>query len=88
MTKYDVIKKYIDEYDYYGLLKSGAPNDEFDIESRALYYYISTHYTIEEIAIEIAKVFEIAFGGNNKPEQFMETAQKIKNAFIENNITD
>ena len=30
MNKFDVIKKYIDEFDYYGLLVSCAPNDEFD----------------------------------------------------------
>ena len=30
MDKFRIIKKYIDEYDYYSLLKHGAPEDEFD----------------------------------------------------------
>ena len=27
--KFKIVKKYIDEYDYYGLLRDGAPDDEF-----------------------------------------------------------
>ena len=37
MNKFDVIKKYIDEFDYYGLLASCAPNDEFDSYLRELH---------------------------------------------------
>ena len=34
--KFLVIKKYIDQMDYYDLLASGAPSDEFDIESKEI----------------------------------------------------
>jgi hypothetical protein len=34
MNRFEIVKKYIDEYDYYDLLACGAPNDEFDRYSR------------------------------------------------------
>jgi len=36
MSKFEVIKKYIDEYDYYSLLASHAPKNEFDSYSRKI----------------------------------------------------
>ena len=33
MTKYSIVKKHVDEMDYYSLLLNGAPDDEFDPES-------------------------------------------------------
>ena len=29
MNRFEIVKKYNDEYDYYDLLACGAPNDEF-----------------------------------------------------------
>ena len=88
MTKHDIIKKYIYEYDYYGLLEMGCPDDEFDTENDMICKRVSTNYSVERIARIITDVFNEMFLENDKPELFMETAQKIKNAFIENNITD
>ncbi len=33
-NRFHIVKKYIDQMDYYGLLASGVPPDEFDIESK------------------------------------------------------
>lgn len=33
-NRFHIVKKYIDQMDYYGLLAGGAPFDEFDIESK------------------------------------------------------
>lgn len=33
---FEIVKKYIDEYDYYKLLYSGAPDDEFDDYSQMI----------------------------------------------------
>ncbi len=35
-NRFHIVKKYIDQMDYYALLASGAPSDEFDIESRGI----------------------------------------------------
>ena len=32
-SKFKIVKKYVDEYDYYGLLRDGAPDDEFISEA-------------------------------------------------------
>ena len=40
-NKFKIIKKYIDEYDLFSLLDSGAPDDEFDSESYEIAKLIS-----------------------------------------------
>jgi len=62
MNKYNIIKEHIDSIDYYSLLSGGAPNDEFDSESRAIAGLISTESTADDIANIITNVFEKAFG--------------------------
>lgn len=76
MNKYSIIKKYIDEFDYYALLKNGAPSNEFDSYSRELTKQIQESDTVEKIAV----VLDIAFGNEVYPEKFMEVARKIKSA--------
>ena len=75
MNKFDVIKKYIDEFDYYGLLASCAPNDEFDSYSHKFADVISENCTVEEIARIIAETMDKAFAEEINPEKFMETAR-------------
>jgi len=36
MSKYQLVKKAIDKLDVYGLLEGGAPDDEFDSESKEI----------------------------------------------------
>ncbi len=80
MNRFEIIKKYIDEYDYYGLLAHQAPKDEFDSYSRILAETISENDFVENIAAFIASHLDSAFGNEIKPEKFIETAKKIKEA--------
>lgn len=78
MSKYEIIKKHIDEYDYFGLLAGGAPDDEFDSYSKKLADAISENDTVETIAGIIAKTMDAAFGVDEDSKKFVETAKKIK----------
>lgn len=80
MDRYYIIKKYIDEFDYFSLLKNGAPDDEFDSYSRELAEQIQENDTEEKIADMIANRLDTAFGNEVHPEKFMEVAKKIKSA--------
>ena len=75
--KFKIVKKYIDEYDYYALLQEGAPDDEFISESLRISDRISEDSTIEQIAATIADVFHLAFGNEEHPEYYLTVAQKI-----------
>lgn len=76
--KFVIVKKYIDEYDYYSLLEDGAPEDEFDSEARKISDLIDTDSSIERIAEVIAMVMRSAFGNVEQTENYLETAGKIK----------
>ena len=78
MNKYNIIKEHIDSIDYYSLLSGGAPNDEFDSESRAIAGLISTESTVEDIASIIASVFEKAFGNTENAKDYLNIATKIR----------
>ena len=83
MNKFAIIKKYIDEYDYYDLLACHAPQDEFDRYSRKFAGEINENDTVEDIALLIAQTMDKAFDEEIKPEKFLETAQKIRHALYE-----
>lgn len=76
---FEIVKKYVDDIDYYKLLAGGAPDDEFDIESKKIANIISYTDSPEAIATVIADVFNKSFEDNNDSECFMETANKIYN---------
>lgn len=78
MNKYDIVKKHIDEYDYYNLLACHAPSDEFDSYSHKLAQIITENDTVEHIATLLADTLDKAFGEDVNPVRYMETAQKIK----------
>ena len=75
--KFKIVKKYVDEYDYYGLLRDGAPDDEFISEALRISDRISEDSTIEQIAAIIADVFHLAFGNEEDPDHYMPVAQKM-----------
>ncbi len=77
MEKYLIVKKYIDEMDYCSLLSSGAPDDEFDIESKRISGMISYVQTEQDIARIIAEVFNKAFERKDDAYLFMDCAKKI-----------
>lgn len=75
---FEIVKKYIDEYDYYKLLYSGAPDDEFDDYSQMIAEEIDDDCSVEDIASIIAKAFNKGFGEGVEPEQFLVIAKNIK----------
>ena len=77
MTKYLIVKKYIDEMDYFSLLSGGAPDDEFDSESQEISYKITDAHTVQDIAGVIADVFNRTFNNNVEESCFAECAGKI-----------
>lgn len=77
MEKYEIIKKYLDEYDYYGLLAGGAPRDEFVGEAHGLAEIISEQDSADEIAAKLANTLDTAFGEKLGAEKFGEIARKI-----------
>lgn len=74
---FKIVKKYIDEYDYYGLLRDGAPDDEFTSEALRMSDRISKDNSTEQIAAIIADVFHLAFGNEEDPDHYMPVAQKM-----------
>ncbi|MDR2718600.1 MAG: YugE family protein [Treponema sp.] len=77
---FEVVKKSIDKWDPYGLLKNHCPDDEFDSESKIIANKINLENSIYEIANIISKTFTNSF---NEPERFsvencLKVAEKIK----------
>ncbi len=77
MTVYEVIKKNIDKLDYMGLLKMGAPNDEYDIESHMILERINPYSTANGIAMVMCDVFSSMFGRKFDCFEFVSCARDI-----------
>lgn len=77
MNKFSVVKRHIDKMDYYGLLASDAPTDEYDSESKLISNSITDSSTIQEIASVIVGVFNRQFNDNLKSYCVMGCAEKI-----------
>ena len=86
MNKYLIIKKYIDEFDYYDLLKHGALDNEFDIYSKYFCDVINKEDSVEKIAETISNRMDRAFGNEVRPDRFIDTAKKIKDGLIALNV--
>lgn len=80
---FEIVKKYIDEYDYYKLLYNGAPDDEFDDYINMVVNEINSNSTAENIAESIARAFIKGFGEDIAAKQFIVIAQKIKSELYE-----
>ena len=79
LDRFRIIKKYIDQMDYYALLAGGAPSDEFDIESREISARIRDDHSAQDIAQIIASVFHKYFGAHDDATAFFAIAEQIKN---------
>ena len=79
--RFRLVKKYIDQMDYDGLLAGGAPSDEFDLESKQISASIRHEHSVPEIAEIIASVFNQYFGAHNDATVFMAVAEQIKHEF-------
>lgn len=77
---YEMVKTVVDALDYMGLLEMGAPDDEYDIESKAIADLIKPGMTTEEIADIMAKEMARSFAEPYRLEPFLAPAQILHNA--------
>lgn len=77
--KFHIVKKYIDQIDYQALLASGAPSDEFDMESKEISARVNRGHSAREIAEIIASVFNEYFNEHDDARMFLPVAEQIKN---------
>ena len=82
LDKFLIVKKYIDQMDYYALLASGAPSDEFDMESKEISTRIRYEHSAQDIAEIIASVFNEYFDEHDDTTVFMPVAEQIKNELL------
>lgn len=80
--KFLVIKKYIDQMDYYDLLASGAPSDEFDIESKEISSRVRYDHSVQDIAEIIASVFNEYFDEHDDATVFLVVAEQIEKELL------
>jgi len=81
-TVFMIIKQCIDQMDYYALLAGGAPNDEFDLESKEISKRIRCDQSIQEIADVIADVFNASFDAHDDPGVFLPVAEQIRKELL------
>lgn len=74
---FKIVKKHIDALDQIGLLKSGAPKDEYDIESQMISERITKYSTANNIASIIADVFNEMFMVEKNVSTFVRCAECI-----------
>lgn len=78
MTKFELVKKNIDNYNFMGLLGISGATDEFDNESRMISERISNEDTSVDIAKKICDVFNEQFNMNDSHDEYIVTAMSIK----------
>lgn len=74
---FDIVKQVIDEWDPMNFLDMGAPEDEYDGETRAISNVIDGFSSLNEIAEEISETLSLSFGQTFTFEDCMKPAQKI-----------
>jgi hypothetical protein len=78
---FGIVKEVIDECDPCGLLSLGAPDDEYNLESRKIADRIRKDSTADEIAIVMSDVFNTMFNKEFPQDYFSREALDIKNSF-------
>lgn len=86
ISKFQAVKSVIDSLDIYCLLSSGAPADEFDLESREIAEQINEDDSYEQVARVIAAVINKYFCEHRKPADYYEAAMTIKHLLSEGKI--
>ena len=86
-TLYQIVKQAIDELDFYGLLKQGAPKEEFEDEALLISERLTGNDSIENIASIIADVFNEAFNEHRYASEYTPTAEKISQ-FLKGDLAD
>lgn len=78
---FEIVKSAIDSADCMGLLKIGAPQDEYDGESRSIASKIKPQQDIYQIASVIAQEMSDSFSEAFGIDGFLETAAQIKKKY-------
>ena len=78
-TKYNIVKKAVDSADPYGLLKIGAPDDEYEFEAADIAEAISVGDSEERIAEIAAEVFAKEFNWKVTADRFRDFARSVWN---------
>ncbi len=78
MNKFLIVKTAVDKADPMSLLRYGAPNDEYDIESERISERISDTDSAERIAEIMSEVFSKSFKVEFPSEIFIEAARVIR----------
>lgn len=77
-VKYEVVKKAVDNADPIGLLKIGAPDDEYEFEAAMIAFAISSGDTADKIAGAACEVFSKAFSREMPVERFEGFAREVR----------
>lgn len=78
VTLYMLVKKVIDEFDFYTLFPGiDAPDSEYDLESRSIAEKIQYGMTDKDIAVIIKDVFDYYFDAQYSVNVYMEPAKQI-----------
>lgn len=83
---YMIVKKHVDEIDCENLLEFGAPNDEYDYESRTISEMLRSNMDVYQISSIIANVMESSFSHPYDTSFFVKIASKIKAEMQEEQI--
>ena len=75
---FQIVKKQLDSYDAYCLLASGAPQDEFDIESEIIAQQLKKGMSVGTIAKIMAQVMTAQFAETFAAEGFVPYAEQIE----------
>jgi hypothetical protein len=59
----DKIEQILIKYDPVGLIKIGAPSDEYDSEAQLIFEYTTKHFSLEKIQQIVYDVFVKQFSG-------------------------
>lgn len=79
MNKYNVVKDVIDKWDPIGLLELGCPDDEYDPEIQDIVVILDNTYSINDLALEIQKVFIKWFDEELPKEECHRASMKLWN---------
>ncbi len=80
--RFHIVKKHIDKMNFFDLLASGAPSDEFDVESKEISARVRCEHSVREIAEIIASVFNEYFDEHDDATEFLSVAEQIKNELL------
>ncbi len=74
---YLIIKKYVDYYDFFGYLAMGAPEDEYDIETREIRKKINRYSSEKEIRRAVVNTFIEKFDADLSTDMFAESLEQM-----------